>query len=779
MAGDYKKIAIIGANKEGLKLLPVLIGDKRSRVVIIADPNRNAMLFKLKELGYRIPPKYEIEVTTDLERIKKIQGLDIVINALQDQHTEKFLEAPEFKDTEKLGPLSTRLIWGVRASAPQDGRFEDKVHEQTNLLTAFREIVDAVRLTIDRKELLSVILKLATESTRAERGSIMLLTEEKTLRVEIAKGMDDEVVRKIRVPIGEGISGKVAATGKPMLVSGKARSGDFSRPMDRSDVKSAMCVPLIVNGEFIGVINVSSFESTHAFTEDDLGFLTSLAGLAAEVIQRSNEYESLRVDSAKFTFWKEVDSLMSSQLPIEKRLSSVCKRLVEIVSGLTCFIYVYDDDSGRLMLQASSIRDTKGLGLLTLRPGEGIEGSSVEDMTDTFLVDRTEQGHIKRIYLSLPMITRGQLVGTLNGQLISSQGLSVYHESFLKDIRSLLAESIWKHKQSEREKMRSRKMFAVDEAGLEMISIRDTKRLVTIIATTPAAILGAEGALLRVKQAGSKRFQTAATFGLDDSKIRDYFLPFEKETVMEVLRKGEPVSREFSEEASPYIRSVISKPLLVNEEIVAVLSLFNKTGDNSLFPSAFSRQDMDILARFSVYAEKALTNIQPPETKEVRSESANGGPSPLSIFEQKVEQELNRARRFDRGLVLATVRLVGIKELSQGKPEFESALIGHIRRKTRSFDVVVRLNEETFGFLFLDTDEKVTRLLHSITEVIANEESFKKAFAAGKADILYGYSVFPRDGDSFTELFAKASNRVRLDVNRPSEPEYKEFGNKW
>ena len=779
MAGDLKKIAIIGANKEGLKLLPVLLGDRRSRVVMIADPNKNAMLFKLKELGYRIPLKYEIEVTTDLERIKKIQGLDIIINALQDQHTEKFLESPEFKDVEKLGPLSTRLIWGVRASVPQDGHFEDKVHEQTNLLTAFREIVDAVRLTIDRKELLSVILKLATESTRAERGSIMLLTDEKTLRVEIAKGMDDEVVRKIRVPIGEGISGKVAATGKPILISGKARSGDFSRPMDRSDVKSAMCVPLIVNGEFIGVINVSSSESTHVFTEDDLGFLTSLAGLAAEVIQRSNEYESLRVDSAKFTFWKEVDSLMSSQIPLEKRLSAVCKRLVEIVSGLTCFIYIYDDDTGRLMLQASSIRDTKGLGLLTLRPGEGIEGSSAEDMTDTFLVDRTEQGHIKRVYISLPMITKGHLVGTLNGQLISSQGLSVYHESFLKDIRTLLADSIWKHKQNEREKMRSRKMFAVDEAGLEMISIRDTKRLVTIIATTPAAILGAEGALLRVKQAGSKRFQTAATFGLDDSKIRDYFLPFEKETVMEVLRKGESVSREFSEDASPYIRSVLSRPLMVNEEIVAVLSLFNKSGEDSLFPCAFSKQDMDILARFSVYAEKALANIQPPETREVKSEIANGGPSPLSIFEQKVEQELNRARRFDRGLVLATVRIVGVKELGQGRPEFESTLVGHIRRKTRSFDVVIRLNEETFGFLFLDTDEKVTRLLHSITEVIANEESFKKAFTAGKADILYGYAVFPRDGDSFTELFTKASNRVKLDVNRPQEPDYKEFGNKW
>jgi len=769
MPGDVKNIAIIGANKEGLKLLPVLLGDPRTRVCVIADPNRDAMVFKLKELGYRIAPSHKVTVTNDLDEIRNIEGLDIIVNALQDQATEKFLESPEFKDIEKLGPLSTRLIWGVRASAPHEGLGADKSHEQTNLLTSFREIVDAVRLTIDRKELLSVILKLATESTRAERGSIMLLTDERMLRVEIAKGMDEEVIRKIRVPMGEGISGHVALSGKPLLISGKARTEEFSRPMERSDVKSAMCVPLVVNGEIIGVINVSSSESTHVFTNEDLRFLTSLAALAAEVIHRSNEYEKLRVDSAKFSFWKEVDSLMSSHLPLDKRLTTVARKLVDIVPGLTCFIYIFDDDSGRLMLQASSIRDSKGLGHLTLRAGEGLEGSSLEATNDVFLVDRTEHGQIKRVYLTLPMVTKGQLVGTLNGQVISPKGLSVYHESFLKDIRTLLAESVWKHKQNEREKMRSRKMFAVDEAGLETISIRDPKKLLTVIATTPAAILGAEGSLLRIKQAGSKRFQTAATFGLDDKSVREYFLPFEKETVMEVLRRKESVCREFSEEASPYIRSILSRPLFVNEEVVGVLTMFNKTGDNTLFASAFSRHDMDILARFTVYAEKGLVNILAAPQREVKRDNLEAVPSPMAIFEQKVEQELNRARRIDKGLVLATVRIAGLKDMGAERAAFESAIIGNIRKKTRSFDVVIRLNEETFGFLFLDTDEKVPRLLSSITEVVSTDESFRKVFSEGRADVLYGFAMFPREGDSFPELFAKASNRVKLDINRQED----------
>src|SRR4030067_720582 len=98
--------------------------------------------------------------------------------------------------------------------------------------------------------------------------------------------------------MGEGISGRVAATGKALLISGKARTEEFARPMERSDVKSAMCVPLVVSGEIIGVINVSSSESTHVFTNEDLNFLTSLAALAAEAIHRSHQYATLRAEPA-------------------------------------------------------------------------------------------------------------------------------------------------------------------------------------------------------------------------------------------------------------------------------------------------------------------------------------------------------------------------------------------------------------------------------------------------------------------------------------------------
>lgn len=772
MLHDTRNVAIIGANKEGLALLPVLLADKKTRVRMIADENPDAMIFKLGELGLGLAKRLDIKLTGDLGDIRKIEDLDVIINVLQDGASEKFLESHDFKDVEKLGALSARLIWGVSGDGAQRLPAQGGAKDSGSLLGSLHEIVDAVRLTVDRKELLSVILKLATESTRAERGSIMLISrEDGMLRMEIAKGMDEEVVRKVRVPSGVGISGKVARDGKPLLITGKAtpkKDENFSPARDRSDVKSAMCVPLIVHNEVIGVINVSSSESSLVFTDKDLAFLMSLAGLAAEVIQRSNEYEKMRVDAAKFTFWKEADAVLSSRMPLDKGLNIIAKKLAQIVPGLTCFFYIYDEDFGRLSLKASSIKDTKGLGALSLRHGEGIEGASLDAMKDIILVDRTEEGSVRRLYLSLPMVSGGHHVGAISGHIVSARGLSIHHESFLKEIRSLIADGVFRYRQTEKEKTTSREMFAVDEAGLEMLSMSDPARLLTIMAATPAAVIGAEGALLRIRHVETGRFQPLANYGLDDTMVKNAFIPLEKETVLEVLRRKEPVTREFSEETSPYIRSVLSLPLNADGRINGVLTLFNKTVDGAFYPSVFSKSDLDVLLRFAVYIESGLARI----VKGASKEAASTGPAPLELFRKRAEEEISRARRFDKGFVLATIRIAGqIGPVFKSGVEFEHRLAALFRKKTRNFDVVVKLDAETYGFLLLDTNEKVTRPLDAIIEVVSTDAVFHDAVANGSIDILYGFALFPRDGAAFKELFDCASKRERINLGKTYDSE--------
>ncbi|MEK7679579.1 MAG: hypothetical protein AAB356_05245, partial [Deltaproteobacteria bacterium] len=63
------------------------------------------------------------------------------------------------------------------------------------------------------------------------------------------------------------------------------------------------------------------------------------------------------------------------------------------------------------------------------------------------------------------------------------------------------------------------------------------------------------------------------------------------------------------------------------------------------------------------------------------------------------------------------------------------------------------------------------RVLDALSEAVTTDPEFNKAVAEGRLEVLYGAAVFPKDGDSFVELFSKASKRVKLSMNKSFEPE--------
>ncbi|MFZ3072265.1 MAG: GAF domain-containing protein [Thermodesulfobacteriota bacterium] len=745
MTMAVKNVAILGANKDGLSLLPVLLKDPATRLAIIADPNPDAMLFKLGELGYQLSPRFHTHVTNNLEDLKKVAGLNVIINAIPGPVTEKIIAEPEFNGMEKLSPLSAKLLWGVRVAATGEAGKKEGALKHGVLLSSLREIVDAVRLSRDRNELLSDILNLAIESTRAETGSVMMLSkEEGVLRMEIAKGMDEEVVRKIKVKLGDGIAGKVAKDGKPLLLSGKVKDGDFFHLSDRRKVQNAISVPLTVGGEVIGVVNVSSSEEGHSFTQDDLNFLVSLADLAAEVIQRASEYERLRADAAKYALWKELESSMGSDKPLNKRLNSVCRKLSELVDGLTCYIYVYDEERGKLVFNSTSLKNPPVLGCLVMEPGEGIEGWMIGGMKDVVLVDRASDGMKKRAFISLPMVVKGRLAGVFAAHIVSAQGLTQFTESFLKDMVSLVADSVFERKKIEDELFRTRRLFAVDELGLEIFSLKDSKRLLPVIVSATAEALSCEGVLLRVDEHDTGKFRDVASFGLDNKKVKDVFMPIEEETVREALRKKAAVVREFSEESNPYVRGAISCPLIHEGKVKGMLSFMNKLEKGTRYPKPFTHSDSEVLSRLVVYVEKAMPNII-----EASAKKEEWGISPPQLFERRVEEELNRAKRAGRKMVLVMARAAGLKGLETfAKQELVWKFANCIRDNTRNFDTMTLLTEDTVGILFVETDDRVMDALYRSVATSGLPQLSKGVY--------YGHAVYPDDGATFTELFAKA-----------------------
>src|SRR5712675_3694884 len=149
-------------------------------------------------------------------------------------------------------------------------------------LNSLYHVGNVIHSTLDPQEALKLILREAVRLMRASSGSAVLINPTTGfLEILASKGLPDKAA-ELRLRVGEGITGWVARAGKA------ARIGDVSRDlryiMIRPDVRSELAVPLEVNGEVRGVLNVDS-ERRDAFTAEDQELLEALALQASKVIQ--------------------------------------------------------------------------------------------------------------------------------------------------------------------------------------------------------------------------------------------------------------------------------------------------------------------------------------------------------------------------------------------------------------------------------------------------------------------------------------------------------------
>ncbi len=114
-----------------------------------------------------------------------------------------------------------------------------------NGLAGLYEVTRAIGEAVGQDELLKMILRMALSQTGATKGSIMLKDEtEEYFKIVASAGLDEEIVRSARPRVGDGVAGKVADTGKPVVVSNIDEDPEFSELARNYRDKSFMCVPL-------------------------------------------------------------------------------------------------------------------------------------------------------------------------------------------------------------------------------------------------------------------------------------------------------------------------------------------------------------------------------------------------------------------------------------------------------------------------------------------------------------------------------------------------------
>ncbi len=158
---------------------------------------------------------------------------------------------------------------------------------QLRTLLPLYKLAEQFLVSTDEQGVLDCLVATIEELTAAKNISVMLYDESAgCLRIARAKGLDQNLIRSIRMQPGEQIAGWVFAEGKPVILNKEDQDLSIFAPfLKRCDIVSAISFPLSVRGRILGVLNISLTSSDHRFSEPDKEMLTIVCGQAALALE--------------------------------------------------------------------------------------------------------------------------------------------------------------------------------------------------------------------------------------------------------------------------------------------------------------------------------------------------------------------------------------------------------------------------------------------------------------------------------------------------------------
>jgi phosphoserine phosphatase RsbU/P len=161
---------------------------------------------------------------------------------------------------------------------------EDKLRD-------IRSVTDAALSHLSAGDLLTTLLRRVREILDADTAAVLLLDSlGRHLIATAASGLEEEVSQGVRIPVGQGFAGRIAAGRRPVILDHVDHGNVLNPILLEKGIRSLAGVPLLVHGAVLGVLHVGTLRD-RVFTADDAALLQLAADRAALAVQslRSRE----------------------------------------------------------------------------------------------------------------------------------------------------------------------------------------------------------------------------------------------------------------------------------------------------------------------------------------------------------------------------------------------------------------------------------------------------------------------------------------------------------
>jgi len=283
-------------------------------------------------------------------------------------------------------------------------------------------VTDAALSLLPLERLLDELLVRIRDVLEADTAAFLLLDEEANeLVARAAKGIEEEVEAGVRIPLGRGFAGRVAAQAAPIVIGDVDQADIFNPILREKGIKSLLGVPLAVSGTVIGVVHVGTL-TPRVFTPDDVELLERVAERAALAIEHERLFEAEQAASDRLHRLLLVTDAALSHLSLNALLDELLLRIRDILEADTAAFLMLDDTTGELIARAAKGLEEEVERGVRIPVGRGFAGRIAAERKPVVIEDVDHADVLNPILrekgikslLGVPLLARGRVLGVIH-----------------------------------------------------------------------------------------------------------------------------------------------------------------------------------------------------------------------------------------------------------------------------------------------------------------------------------------------------------------------------
>ena len=279
-----------------------------------------------------------------------------------------------------LMPSEKTDLQSIKKAKGEIARLERELAEKTLEADALRQIGQAIGSMLNIDQMLKMVADIVVHVTGTDLCLIYLLNEEKSeLILRAASRPASGIIGKIRLKVGEGITGWVAKERTHVAIQKEAWLDERFKAIpqfQQDNYQSMLSVPLTGKEDLVGVINVRT-NPPHDYTPTQISLLNSVAIQVGGAVENYMRLAQMEKRASHLTTLSEISKTITSEMYLDEVLQLIVAMTAESMNFKICSVMLLDPVTKELVIKATQSKSRAYIKKPNLKLGDSVAGRAV------------------------------------------------------------------------------------------------------------------------------------------------------------------------------------------------------------------------------------------------------------------------------------------------------------------------------------------------------------------------------------------------------------------